>query len=201
MKYFYLISLLFHPILLPFIATLIFFKLEPFSVSSELQIKVIVLVGSITMLFPLIMLYVLKKAGMIQSFEVRNIKERRTPFIYMIALFLLLSYTFQKIQVLQLLASLFLGCSLALIVSYLLFSVKIKTSIHMIGTVSVLSFFVMYGLLYQTNTIHAIALSILITGIVGQSRLYLKAHTPFEIGLGVFVGLIMQLLAFNYTII
>lgn len=201
MKYFNFVSLLFHPLLLPFIATLIFFRLEPNAISSELQLKIIGLVGSITLVFPLIMLYVLKKSGMIQSYEVKNIKERRTPFVYMIALFLLLSYTFHKIQVLYVLSSLFLGCSLALLVSLALFSIKIKTSVHMIGAVSIVSFFLIYSVVYETNNIHAIAISVFITGLIGQSRLHLKAHTFFEIIVGIGVGLGMQLLAYSYTIV
>ena len=201
MKYFNFVSLLFHPIVLPFIATLIFFRLEPNCISAALQLKIIGLVGSITLVFPILMLYVLKQSGMIQSYEVKNIKERRTPFVYMIALFLLLSYTFYKIQVLHVLSSLFLGCSLALILAYVLFSMKIKTSIHMIGAVSLVSFFILYSVVYKTNNIHAIALSVILTGMIGQSRLHLKAHTLYEIVAGIGVGLSMQLLAYSITIV
>ena len=146
-----LISVLFHPILLPIAATIIFFILNTESIDTKVQLKIIVIVAIGTYFTPILMLLVLKKRKLIDTIEVRKIKERKIPVIFMTVLFYILGKSFHKIPDLFYLSQLFLGCSLALSICYILFMKKLKISLHMIGIASLISFLGIYSIETRSN--------------------------------------------------
>ena len=75
---------------------------------------------------------------------------------------------------------------------------KFKASIHMIAISGLFMFSVGLSLHFGKNINGSLALLALIAGAIATSRLHLKAHTSVELVFGVFVGLLPQLIVFNY---
>jgi len=192
-----LISLIFHPILLPFAGTLYYFLIHPISLPRELKYKITIVIITGTYLMPLLLLYILKKRGKINTFELHNISERKTPLLFMIALFFILGKSLLKIEEILELGTLFIGCSFALTVCYFLFLSNFKTSIHMIGASSMLAFVILFSIQHQQNMLAQIIAIVLFAGLIGQARLHLKAHTAKEVYFGFLIGLLSQFLIFG----
>lgn len=193
------ISVIFHPIILPLVASITFFILSHPLLERELKYRILIIIGTATYLIPLLLLFVLKKRKLIHSYEVRGIQERKIPILFMIALFYFLAKTTSKITDIYILSFLFYGCSLALTTCYILFIKKIKASLHMIGIGGFITFFLLYSIIERTNLLFLLGILFLVAGIVGHSRISLKAHTIKEIHIGFLIGCISQLLVFtNY---
>ena len=59
-------------------------------------------------------------------------------------------------------------------------------------------FFVAFAIHFSININGSLALFAIITGAVATSRLYLEAHTPKELLVGLLIGIIPQLIVLKY---
>ena len=191
-----LISVLFHPILLPIAATIVFFILNNDTINTKAQLTIISTVAIGTYLVPLIMLFVLKRRKLIQNLEVRSINERKIPIIFMTVLFYILGKSFNSIENLIYLSQLFLGSSLALSICYFLLLKNLKISLHMIGIASFISFVTIYSIQTKSNITLFLAILFLLAGIIANARLKLKEHSLKELSLGFLTGICSQILIF-----
>lgn len=198
-RFYKLISVIFHPILLPIVATILYFILHQTNLETSVKYKILIIVATATYLIPLFLLFILKRKKLIQSFEVKNIQERKTPIVFMIVLFYFLGQTLSNIPEITLVSILFFGCSLSLSICYFLFLKKIKTSLHMIGIGSLISFIITYSIHTQTNLLNFISFLSLIAGLIGHARLYLKSHVLKEVIIGFSIGFISNLAIFINT--
>ncbi|WP_252723801.1 hypothetical protein [Winogradskyella psychrotolerans] len=92
----------------------------------------------------------------------------------------------------------FLGILISTLTCFILAVFKIKASIHMIAASGFFMFAVALSIHYQININGTIALMMVILGAIATSRLHLKAHTPQELILGMFTGLVPQLMLLSY---
>ena len=196
-----IIAIILHPIVIPTIGVLLYFLLIPHQIQKSQQLIILGVIFIATYLVPLLTLIVLKSLKAIDSFEVSTIKERKFPLLFMIVLFLILGNTLSNISFLSDFGILFCGASYALIIVYVLFITKIKTSLHMLSMGMLLGFFLVSGILYGISLMPIILILILLSGILASARLHVKAHTPREVYLGFFLGLISQFLAFYFELV
>ena len=194
-RFYKLVSLLLHPILLPVVGVQYFFYTQAHTLLPEFKLKVTTLVFLCTFVLPLALLTVLKKRNKIKSFDLPNGSERKVPFIVSIALFYLLGTYLGKSPVLLPLARLFIGCSLAISLAYVVTSHKFKISIHMIGMGTLVALVVLTSLNQLQNQLLLVACSFVASGLAGQARLHLKAHNTQEVYIGFLAGICSQLLA------
>ena len=68
----------------------------------------------------------------------------------------------------------------------------------MIATSGVLMFFIAISIHYNINIIGSIVLMFMIVGAVATSRLHLRAHNNTELTVGIFIGVLPQLIMLNY---
>ena len=92
----------------------------------------------------------------------------------------------------------FVGLLIGTSATLLLLFVKFKTSIHLLGMGNLLMFLVGLSIHFEVNITLAIGFVTLLTGLVITSRLYLKAHTLFELIIGFFLGFMSQLFVLKY---
>ena len=196
-----LISVIFHPLLLPIAATISFFILNDAYIDRASQLKIILIIATGTYFLPILLLLILKKRKLIENLEVRKIKERKIPLIFMTILFYILAKTTAKIPSLTILSQLFLGCSISLSICYLLIIANLKISLHMIGISTYIAFITMYSIYTQTNLLVLLACLFLIAGITAKARLALKEHSLKEVLLGFSIGYSMQLFVVSIGII
>jgi membrane-associated phospholipid phosphatase len=196
MKFYKFISTILHPIVLPTLGVFLYFVFVSQSFEKRLQLIVLGLVFALTYVVPVLLLLFLKNFGFIKDFQVSTIKERRFPVIFMILLLYFLGNTIIQIPTIRNLGILFYGTSLSLTCIYLLFSVKLKSSLHLVSMGNMIGFFLIMTNINSLSMLPIIILLILLSGILASSRLYLKAHTPVELLIGFFLGIVCQFILF-----
>jgi membrane-associated phospholipid phosphatase len=196
MKFHKFISTILHPIVLPTLGVFLYFVFVSKSFDKRLQLIVLGLVFVLTYVVPVLLLLFLKNFGFIKDFQVSTIKERRFPVIFMIFLLYFLGNTIIQIPTIRNLGILFYGTSLSLTCIYLLFSVKLKSSLHLVSMGNMIGFFLIMTNINSLSMLPIIILLILLSGILASSRLYLKAHTPVELLIGFFLGIVCQFILF-----
>ncbi|MBT3546205.1 MAG: hypothetical protein QMC19_04965 [Flavobacteriaceae bacterium] len=196
MKFHKFISTILHPIVLPTLGVFIYFLFVSQSFEKRLQLIVLGLVFTLTYLLPLLMLLLLKKFRFIKDFQVSTIKERRFPIIFMMLLLYFLGNSIIQIPTIRNLGILFFGTSLSLTCIYVLFSLKLKSSLHLVSMGNMIGFFLIMTNINSLSMLPIIILLILLSGILASSRMYLKAHTPIELLIGFSLGIICQFIVF-----
>ena len=196
MKFHKFISTILHPIVLPTLGVFLYFVFVSQSFEKRLQLIVLGLVFALTYVVPVLLLLFLKNFGFIKDFQVSTIKERRFPVFFMIFLLYFLGNTIIQIPTIRNLGILFYGTSLSLTCIYLLFSVKLKSSLHLVSMGNMIGFFLIMTNINSLSMLPIIILLILLSGILASSRLYLKAHTPIELLIGFSLGIVCQFILF-----
>ena len=196
MRFYKFISIVFHPIVIPTIGILLYFIFTPINVNNYVKATVLAFIFITTYILPLFILILFKKLNLIKSFKAESIQERKTPVVIMIIVFYLLGSTFKKSPNLSDIGLLFYATCLGLICVYTLFSLKIKTSIHLLSIGITTGFFFTLTTLYNENLILLISLLLLLSGLMANARLHLKAHTEKEVYIGFFIGFVSPILLF-----
>lgn len=197
MRFHKIISTILHPIVIPTLGTFFYFILVSQSFQRKQQLIVLGLIFVITYIIPLLSLILLKSLGLIDSFHVKTIRERRFPILFMIVLFYLLGNFILKIPALRDLGFLFYGTSLSLVGIYLLFNLKLKSSLHLVSMGNAIGFFIIVSNLYYISLLPVIMILFLLSGLLASSRLHLQAHTPKELFLGFSLGFVSQVVVFS----
>lgn len=207
-----IISYIFHPIFILFYIFLILLKANPYSFNfSEpkaaglLTINVFVF----SVFFPLIATLLMRGMGLIKSLEMKDKMERIGPFI-VTAIFYL--WLFKNIKDNTNVSSGFtvivLGTIIGLFIGFAINTVS-KISIHsiamggLIGALFLIKFNFSFDYLplelpfgtYLISMNLLLVLSFIIAGLVGTSRLILKAHVEQDVYGGYIVGIFSQVLA------
>jgi membrane-associated phospholipid phosphatase len=196
MKFHKFISTILHPIVLPTLGVFLYFVFVSQSFEKRLQLIVLGLVFALTYVVPVLLLLFLRNFGFIKDFQVSTIKERRFPVIFMIFLLYFLGNTIIQIPTIRNLGILFYGTSLSLTCIYVLFSLKLKSSLHLVSMGNMIGFFLIMTNINSLSMLPIIILLILLSGILASSRLYLKAHTPVELLIGFSLGIVCQFILF-----
>tara|TARA_B110000027_G_scaffold83541_1_gene88674 strand:+ start:114 stop:713 length:600 start_codon:yes stop_codon:yes gene_type:complete len=196
MKFHKFISTILHPIVLPTLGVFLYFVFVSQSFEKRLQLIVLGLVFALTYVVPVLLLLFLRNFGFIKDFQVSTIKERRFPVIFMIFLLYFLGNTIIQIPTIRNLGILFYGTSLSLTCIYVLFSVKLKSSLHLVSMGNMIGFFLIMTNINSLSMLPIIILLVLLSGILASSRLYLKAHTPIELLIGFSLGIVCQFILF-----
>ncbi|MDY7396017.1 hypothetical protein UMM65_12240 [Aureibaculum sp. 2210JD6-5] len=200
MQFAKLISFVFHPIIVPIASALLYFILVPNHIPKAFSYRVLGLIFITTYILPVILLFFLKKIKLIEDFYLNSINERKFPVTFFIVLSFLIGYLLLKFDIINLLAISFFACSLALVVVYILFFFKIKTSLHALAIAGQIGFISVISYEYKNNLLLLLIVLFLLFGVVATSRLQLKAHNLPEVVLGFFVGFLSQIFMYTYFI-
>lgn len=192
MRFHKLISALLHPVLMPTIGLLVYFVFVPNSINRPQQYALLGIVFLITYFIPVLALFILRMLGLIKSFQVTTINERRIPVLLMVVLFYLLADSIARAPMLRDIGFLFYGTAATLLIIYFLFSFEIKTSLHLVSFGNALGFFLALSYKYGISLLPIIMVFILLAGLVASSRLHLNAHSQKEIYVGFFLGVVVQ---------
>lgn len=140
----------------------------------------------------------LKALKKVKSFTEATIKERRLPiFIQVVLLYFLLNFTVLETHF----PELYKFFQAGFISSFLVFlsvMLRFKASLHMIGITSLFVFVVMLTSYLEIEATYTLAYLIMCIGFVASSRLYMKAHTPIELIVGMLIGGLPQVFVWFY---
>ena len=192
-------SVVFHPLFIPFYVIGFLINYHPsyfsgFSFYSKFEIMRSVFVN--TIIFPAFALLVMKGLGFVKSILLHTQQDRIGPYLANMIFYFWMARVFFNFKpdltpvLAVFMTGVFLTTALALIAN--IFS---KISMHAIGCGGMLGIFI---IIMNSNSMlmtWPLSIALLITGLVCTSRLIVSNHTPKEIYLGLFVGLICQFAA------
>ncbi|NNC69482.1 MAG: hypothetical protein HKN90_01520 [Flavobacteriaceae bacterium] len=191
------ISYIFHPILFSTIASFLYFIVIPRHIADENERIVLAIVFISTYIIPVLLVFFLKRFGLIVDYHLKTIGERKFPVLFMALLFFLLGKLLLDPGFVDLLAFSFFGCGIGLIMVYLLFPLKIKASLHTLSISGLIAFICIMSYQYELNLLILIISLFMLFGIIAVSRLKLDAHKNIEVYIGFLIGCISQLTAYT----
>ena len=192
------ISYIFHPLIMPLLGVLFYFSKSPRFIPEQIIQAKLVSLFILTVILPILLYFLLKTLGKVNSIYLETTKERIFPLILnCIVILIVLQRILTATQIIEL-YFFFVGILISTLSCLMLVFFKIKASIHMISVSGVFMFFIALSVHFSININGTLALMSLITGAVATSRLHLKAHTYIELLMGVFIGVVPQLILINY---
>ena len=195
-----IISTLFHPLIMPVIGLFIIFNTDSYinyAIPKELKEAVIILVGTSTFIIPLLISLLLLNRKLIDSLEMETQKERVIPYAFTIIFYVFTLYMLNKASIPPIIFNFVIGATLSVIIAFVV-NIKWKISAHMIGIGGLVGALICISIMLEIYITPFIILALLIAGLVGSSRLILKAHTQSQIYAGFFVGIICQIISLYY---
>jgi hypothetical protein len=185
-----------------------------FSIQNEKALGILIIyVVMLTIVMPGITVLLMRAMGFVNSIHLKERTERIIPLIITGGFYLWLFVNIYENTTIPLAFSIFvLGSTIGLFLTFF-FSLFTKVSLHTTGVgglfIGILlikynfsydSFALNLGSLgnYAVSTDVLIFISLFLAGLVGTSRLILKAHSLNEVAIGYLIGILSQLIAFSF---
>lgn len=194
------ISYFFHPINFSIIGAILYFLFVPKYIYKPQEYLLLTIIFIGTYIFPLILVFLMKQTGMIESHHMPTIEERKFPVILLIAISLFIGNWLFESALVNLLALSYFGYGLCLIFIYIAFYFKRKISLHTAAIGGLIGFLIYFSYYYKINLIYIIASLFLLGGVIATARLKLKAHTFSEVLIGFCLGILCQFLVYSFYI-
>ncbi len=195
----HLISFLFHPVFLTSYAAAIIIYANP-STFRFLDVPpdiILIRIVVNTLILPALAMLMLRALGFISSFSMYERQGRTLPYVTSMFFYSWTTVSFFMDKGMpESLRILLLGVSIGLAVCFFTNILILKVSLHVTGAMSFLVY--LAGMYPQSEKDIALFLipALLAAGLVGSSRLILKAHTRREVAAGYLVGLFSMWAAF-----
>jgi len=193
-----ILSLVFFPLLIPTYTLLIIFNINVYFsmiIPQLAKLQILGMVFLITFIFPLFMMILFQRIGIIKSLYMKTKEERTLPYLMTIIFFYLTSYLLKQIQISPIFYYFILGATFLIIIT-LIINFFWKISIHMIGIGGMLGTFMGLSFLWMIDISFLIILLVLCSGVTGYARLKLNAHNPAQIYSGFLLGTSFMLFLF-----
>lgn len=191
-------SYLFHPLLVPLLGTIIYFSVTPrFLEPGMVQAKILA-IAIITVCIPMVVFFLLKNLGAVKTIHLREVHERKYPLMIHCALLLLIikmvfdPYDSPEIYFF------FVGILFSAFTALILVFFKVKTSLHQMGVAGLLIFLIGLSAHFKVNLLITISFFLFVNGWVASSRLNSESHNYNELVIGLLVGIIPQVIMFNF---
>ena len=193
-----IVSILFHPVFVPTITVFLIVKIYSNIIILENQARII-LIGTcvFSLILPLLSVFILLLTKKIDSLEMPKKEERFLPILFG-SIWMILGFYFMKeiFSYAPIMKSIYLGAIYVMLIA-LLITKKWKISLHMLAIGGATGVFIILEFLFGQNLM-LLLITILISGILGFSRLSLKAHSLNQIYAGFIVGNIIMGLSILY---
>ena len=185
-----IISVLFHPLIIPAAGLLIIFNsgtyLEFLSYQQQRSIFIILATG--TAMLPLSIIPVMMLHKMITSLEMEAHSERVFPLMVTVLFYGFTWYMLERLNVPGLVTIYTLTATM-MVLGCALVSLKWKISLHMAALGALAGTLLAIAFRFSINLQLFLTLVFLIGGLAGWARLMLKAHTPAQVYTGYIGGL------------
>lgn len=191
-------SYIFHPVFMPLLGVAFYFSKAPRDIPKEIIVGKLISTSILTFLLPILLFFLLKTIGRAQSIFLKTTPERIIPlFVNSVIVFLMLRKVFPAYEFIEL-YGFFVGVLISNLACLILVLLKYKASIHMIALGGVFMYFIALSIHFSKDINWTLALMSIITGATATSRLHMGAHDMKELVVGLFVGIIPQLIMVNY---
>ncbi len=199
-----LVSIVCHPVFMPVAISFFLYKINTSSFSNISDQKMYEWLGILalnTIFFPLVTVFLLKRLNFIESIKLKTSKDRIIPLIATMIFYFWAYMVFKNFKpptvTPQILKIFLLGNFWGIICVFMVNIFK-KVSMHTAAAGSMIGILMVVMIMSRVNIFMALMIAIVVAGIIGTSRLVLRAHTQGEIGLGYVLGIVAQLAAYYY---
>lgn len=200
----WLISFVFHPLFIPLFVSYFILFLHPgyfIGFNNEQRWMVFLRIAINMVAFPLFSVVLLKAVGFIDSVFLKTQRDRIIPYIGCGIFFFWMYLVFRnQSEIPVILTSFIFGVFLASSAA-LIANIYYKISMHAIGCGGLLG--VLFMILSDSPTsslIIPLMIGFLMTGLVCTARMIMGHHSPKEIYMGLFVGIIFQIIAATFIL-
>jgi hypothetical protein len=197
-KFAKIISVVFHPLLVPSFLTLILLNLNSYFsllIPFDASLFIFALIFITTFVFPLFFILIIKRKGMIKSLQMESREERIFPFAIAGAFNLSAFYMIRQVQVPDVFYLFLLGSAIVTLVS-LVITFYSKISVHMAGAGGLTGSLMGISMRLNLDLLNLIIIVIFLSGLIGFARLKLNAHKPVEIYSGFVCGIAIMIIIF-----
>ena len=181
------ISLLAHPIFIPFYAVLLYFYLSPYYYYDFAKILKLIFIQAI--LVPFILLYLLFHLKILRSFFLSSVRARLYFSFFMAIIYFTLHRSVAGIASLDELSVFFLGIAVSLLIAGLFNLTGRRISLHLLAMGGTLIFFGYWSWIHRHNILDILSIMVGLTGLLAVARYALRAHTLTELALGWLSGM------------
>ncbi|MEC3905857.1 hypothetical protein VOI54_02380 [Tamlana sp. 2201CG12-4] len=187
------ISYIFHPLLMPLMGIIFYFLKSPRFIPAEIIQAKLILLFILTIMLPILLYFLLKTLGRVNSIYLNTTRERIYPLLLnCVIILIVLQRIITPTQAIEL-YFFFVGILISNMACLILAIMKFKASIHMIGISGLFMFFIALSIHFSININGTLAIMAVIIGAVATSRLHVNAHNSKELVMGLFIGVIPQL--------
>ncbi len=187
----WLISVLFHPLVMPAIGLLIIYQsgldFTFFTLEQKRAVFLIVLLSTLIIPLSFIPFFLLKKTGF--EIEMHARRDRILPFFITALIYLFTWYFLKRIGIPALLVNYIFASGIAVLFSAVI-TVFWKISIHMIGIGGITGLLVFISHYFYADVFILVVISFLLAGITGTARMVLNAHSIAQLFTGYTLGLV-----------
>lgn len=198
-----ILSLLFHPLLMPVYGVLLMFGLPTYLQTVNFEFKRVILLITFlsTFVSPLLVLLLLLNLRLIKSLKLRKRKERIIPYIAVIAFYIAAYQLFLHFpsRIPPYIITYFLLAAIGVLL-LLIANFWLKISAHASGLGGLIAYISFFMFKFNLDLSHFLVPAILISGAVLAARLHLNAHKPQEVYLGFLSGVLIGGLPFLFLI-
>lgn len=191
-------SILFHPLLMPFLGSAIYFYLTPRFIENELITSHLLAIGIITITIPIVVYFLLKTLGQVESIYLRNVQERKYPLMIQCILLLLIIKLVFNPFINPEIYYFFIGILFTVMSALITVFFKVKVSLHQAGVAGILFFLIGLSAHFKINLLPLISFFLFVNGWVASSRLQADAHTYPELITGFFIGAFPQFILYTF---
>lgn len=195
-----IISSVFHPLLMPIVGVLIIFNTDSYinyAIPVDLKKAVVLLIAVSTFVTPLLISLLLLQRKIIKSLEMETAKERIIPYTFTIIFYVFTLYMLKRAPLPPIVFYFIIGATFSVILAFVI-NIKWKISAHMIGIGGLIGALIAISLKMEVYVTQYIVIALIAAGLIGSSRLILKAHTQSQLYVGFLVGLICQVLVIYF---
>src|SRR5690606_465272 len=190
-------SYIFHPLLMPILGTILYYSVTPRYLDPQLVRVELFSIAIITILIPIVIFFFLKNLHVVETIYLKEVKERKFPLmIQCILLLLIIIMVFDPYEDPEL-YYFFVGILFSAFSALVMVFFKLKVSLHQMGVAGILMFLVGLSAHFKINLLITISFFLFVNGWVASSRLNNDSHTYPELGVGLLLGALPQLILFN----
>lgn len=185
------LSSIFRPQYFPlvgFVALFLFTYLSLLPLAFKGLILIIVLLG--TLLLPRLTIRIWRQMNGLKLYHLRLREHRFFPYLVYFLFYAFTLHFINRFHLPYYMGGILVG-SLLIQGTCLLINVWWKVSVHSAGAGGVIGALVAYSLLFNFNPVWWLALCILVSGLVGSSRMLLRQHTLWQVLAGTFLGILL----------
>lgn len=197
------ISYKLHPLFIPTYFFLYLMQVLPFEFVGITEWQLTLRLFSVfwlTAFFPAFAVFLMWRLKLSESIFLRTQKERIIPYVitmffYWWMYYLSRNFTDQPLALKFFYFGIFIATALGLIINNFM-----KISLHAMGVGGLLTAVILVGLHYSIDNAIWTLLAIIITALVMSARMIVSDHSKQELILGLFIGLLTQVMAYFWVI-